>query len=339
MPKISLKYLDSLITDVEHLSKKLKILIVLITYAIMFFILLLYRYANQDRDLYYLTFNNTANIINIIHFSIIYTLLILCFFKMDRITEDDATKIFFFSSFNILLLPVSQMMPNFYKNAFSILIFFALIVFCVYIVFIIFSKSKRKFTKSLPASIIITIFVFLIVSIYILTYLPDNYKIQNSGSTYSAAVIFGAAVWQKNKPSPVLRERILKALNLYRSGRINYFVVTGGNARGEISEAEAAKLFLLEKGVEESKIVVENNTSSTSEQVKFIRDSLYIKRNDTMIILVSDNFHLRRITEMCKFNGIEPTGVASDSPLLEDNIIFYVFRESVGLILFWYFGL
>jgi vancomycin permeability regulator SanA len=160
----------------------------------------------------------------------------------------------------------------------------------------------------------------------------------NEEVRYDAAIIFGAAVWSGNRPSPILRERILKALSLYRNDKIKYFVVTGSNTPGRLSESEVAKTFLINREVADSVIIAASNTRSTFEQVIFVRDSIYNKRNYKNLIIVSDNFHLRRITEMFKFNGITPIGVSSDSPLLNENIVFYSLRESVGIILFWYFG-
>jgi len=339
MNNITFKYVDSLISNIEHLSKKIKLLLVFFMYAIFFFLLLLYRYTNQSYELNNISFNNLSNILNIIHFLVLSGILILCYVRLRNIPENDTTTIFFFSCFNVVLLPISQTLPDPYANALSVIIFFSLILFCVYAAFTACMVRKKKFLKSILTTFVLSLFIISLITIYVLSYVPGNYDLQSSSITHDSAVIFGAAVWQKNKPSPVLRERILKALSLYRSNKVNMFVVTGGNARGEITEAEAAKLFLMDKGIEESRIIVENKTSSTSEQVRYIRDSLYIKRNFKNLILVSDNFHLRRITEICKFNGINPIGVSSDSPLLEENIAFYAMRESIGLILFWYFGL
>jgi vancomycin permeability regulator SanA len=339
MLNVPLKYFDSLINDIEQLSKKVKLLIVFLIHIMMFSLMLFYRYNNQKYDLFNLTFENFSNMLSLIHFGIIFSLLIICFIKLREISENYLTTIFFFSCFNIFLLPISQIFYEPYNLILSLTIVFSLILFCIYLCFIVFNKRRNKFIKSIFTTLIISIFILSSISIYVLTYIPDNYFVQNNNLSYDTAVIFGAAVWSKNKPSPVLRERILKALSLYRSDKVKTFVVTGGHARGELTEAQVAKNLLVEKGIDESNIIVENKTTSTAEQVRYIRDSIFIKNNYRNLILVSDNFHLRRITEMCKFNGMSPIGVSSDSPLLDDNIIFYAVRESAGLILFWYFGL
>ncbi|HEY9188941.1 MAG TPA: YdcF family protein [Ignavibacteria bacterium] len=329
---------EILIKDIEHFSKKVKILLSILIYLLIFFLLLLYRYYNQSLDLDYLYLFNLSNLISIIHFGLIIALLILLYAKHKELTDDYCTRIFFFSLFILFLVPISQLFYEPISFFLSFLIIFLLLLFPIYLLNKIFSKKDNFFVKSILITIILSLFVILIVSIYILSYISDNYEVQNGIKKYDIAVIFGAAVWKKNQPSPVLRERILKALSLYRNNKINYFLVTGSNAKGEISESEAAKHFLISKDVPDSVILLENKTTSTIEQIKYIRDSLYnYKYKD--LVLVSDNFHLRRITEMCNFNGIKIRGVSSDSPLLEDNIIFYTIRESLGLILFWYFGL
>ena len=330
--------IETLIKDIEHFSKKVKIILSILIYLLTFFSLLLYRYYNQNLDLDYLNLFNLSNLISIIHFGLIITFLVVLYAKHKELTDDYYTKIFFLSLFILFLVPISQLFYEPINFLLSFIIIFILILFPIYLLNKVFSKSKKLFLKSILITTIISLFIILIVSIYILSYISDNYEVQNGIKKYDIAVIFGAAVWKKNQPSPVLRERILKALSLYRNNKISYFLVTGSNAKGEISESEAAKHFLISKDVPDSVILLENKTTSTIEQIKYIRDSLYNHKYKNLV-LVSDNFHLRRITEMCNFNGIKIRGVSSDSPLLEDNIIFYTVRESLGLILFWYFGL
>lgn len=155
---------------------------------------------------------------------------------------------------------------------------------------------------------------------------------------YDAGVILGAAVWSGDKPSPVFRERIKKGYELLKNGTVEFIVLTGGNAPNELTEAEVAKRELLKQGVDPTRIVLEEHTSSTVEQILFIRDEL-TKQGWTSFVIISDQFHLKRALEICAFNNIEANGISSESPLGPYNLAIYHLRESAALILYWMFGL
>jgi vancomycin permeability regulator SanA len=155
---------------------------------------------------------------------------------------------------------------------------------------------------------------------------------------YDAGVILGAAVWSGDKPSPVLRERINRGFDLLREGNVQFLVLTGGNAPHELPEAEVARRELLKRGADPTRIVTETNTSSTLEQILYIRDQLQKKQGWSSFIIISDQFHLKRALEICQFNGINAIGVSSESPLGPQNLALYHLRESGALILYWLFG-
>jgi iron complex transport system ATP-binding protein len=175
--------------------------------------------------------------------------------------------------------------------------------------------------------------------IYALLYKDDTNKYVLSQSIKAdAAVILGAAVWHGNRPSPIFRERINKGYELLRSGVVPVLVLTGGNAYGEIPEAGIARRELLKMGARDSQLIVESASSSTIEQIVYIRNELVAKRNLHRFIIVSNHFHLRRAIDMCNFNNISADAVACHDPLNRDKQILFVLRDGVALIFYWLFG-
>jgi uncharacterized SAM-binding protein YcdF (DUF218 family) len=154
---------------------------------------------------------------------------------------------------------------------------------------------------------------------------------------FDAGVILGAAVWSGDRPSPVLRERIKTGSDLLKNGTIQFIVLTGGNAPGELSEAEVARRELIALGADPTRIVIETRTQSTVQQIMFIRDQL-LKQGWRSFVIISDPFHLTRALEIADFNGIDAQGVSSQSPLGPQNLALYHVRESVALILYWLYG-
>src|SRR5664280_3415396 len=92
------------------------------------------------------------------------------------------------------------------------------------------------------------------------------------------AVVLGAAVWSNNVPSPMLASRAEKAYELYKMGYVNKIQVTGGNAPGELSEAEVASLYLKQRGVDANDIWIEKKSTNTAEQVRYVKEELINKK-------------------------------------------------------------
>jgi len=203
----------------------------------------------------------------------------------------------------------------------------------------IFYKRKLFYLFSI---IISTVVIFAVI-IFALTYSGNYFRkidfSDNNLSKHDVAVVLGAAVWSKNKPSPIFASRIDKAGSLYKSNVVNKIQVTGGNAPGEFTEARVARNVLIKSGIKNSDIWMEENTSSTADQIQFIKQNLVLKKNLKSIIIVSDQFHLKRALEICKFYNIRAKGVAADIELSWEKSYFYRFRDSIALLLFWLYAI
>ncbi len=180
-------------------------------------------------------------------------------------------------------------------------------------------------------------FVGVIASVLI-SPISSTIILEQPRQEFDAGVILGAAVWSGDRPSPVLRERINKGYDLLKQGTVQFLVLTGGSAPNELPEAEVARRELLKRGVDPTRIVLETHTSSTLEQILFIRDQLQKKQGWSSFIIISDQFHLKRALEMCQFNDIDARGVSSESPLGPQNLALSHLRESSALVLYWLFG-
>ncbi|MCU7494505.1 MAG: YdcF family protein [Ignavibacteria bacterium] len=203
----------------------------------------------------------------------------------------------------------------------------------------IFRINKFLYLRSLLYSLFIIFVLVLGAFVYENEYEDNSEKYFKDGSQADVAVILGAAVYSKNRPSPIFASRIGKANNLYNAGIVRKLLVTGGSAPGEMSEAEVAYVYLVRYGVDPDNIWIERRTSSTSEQIEYIKETLIEKRGLKKIIIVSDQFHLKRAMEMCDFYNIKADGVASGLRLSLEKLFFYKFRDSLALLLFWLFAL
>lgn len=132
--------------------------------------------------------------------------------------------------------------------------------------------------------------------------------------------------------STFLKERLDRGIELYKEGFAEYIIVAGGQGPGEdITEAEAMKRYLVTKGIEESKIIMEDKSSNTMENLRYAKEIMKEKNLDTAII-VSNKYHLKRASIMAKKVGLKASysGVYVSRYFL--NEIYGFFREIPGVI-------
>lgn len=219
---------------------------------------------------------------------------------------------------------------------FSVLHMFICVSLCV----ISFSALMKFYVfRSIWITILLISIGYSVVFLFSYNYKDDYRLLADKKKTVDAGTVLGAAVWGGNRPSPVLRERINKGYELYSYGIIKNIVLTGGGSPGEMTEAEVSKNELLKKGVDEKFIFVENKSNSTLEQIFYLKNNLYKKNNWKEIVIISDNFHLLRTQQICRFFGINAYTVASDTPLSTESSFNFCVKESFAVILFWLFGI
>jgi uncharacterized SAM-binding protein YcdF (DUF218 family) len=112
-------------------------------------------------------------------------------------------------------------------------------------------------------------------------------------------IVLGCRV-RGTTPSRFLIARLEEGLRLYNEGYGKYIIVSGGQGPGEdISEAEAMRRYLVEEGVKDSAIIMEDESTSTMENLinsKKKMDELGLKN----AVVVSNKYHLKRASIMAE---------------------------------------
>jgi uncharacterized SAM-binding protein YcdF (DUF218 family) len=103
------------------------------------------------------------------------------------------------------------------------------------------------------------------------------------------------------------RNRALAAAELYRAGRVPYIIPSGGvkwDIDGEmISESHFMKRILMENGVPEEAIILENQATTTVENMIFGTLQIYRKlkfKNAPHVIIVTSEAHMKRSMALAK---------------------------------------
>lgn len=109
-----------------------------------------------------------------------------------------------------------------------------------------------------------------------------------------AIVVLGAAQYD-GRPSPQLRARLDRAVELFDEGWAPMIAVTGGRMPGDrFSEAEASRRYLEQRGVPAAAIAGEDQGRSTWESLDRLGEVL-LAQGRVRVLLVSDGFHLLRV--------------------------------------------
>lgn len=119
-------------------------------------------------------------------------------------------------------------------------------------------------------------------------------------------------MWEK-EPSPVFRERINHAINLYKKADIQKIIFTGGVGAGkELSEAEVGKNYAINNGVAESNILIEVRSRTTYQNLENAKQvvlsafpDLQSHKKSHKFLIVSDPLHLKRAVMMARDMGLD----------------------------------
>lgn len=142
-------------------------------------------------------------------------------------------------------------------------------------------------------------------------------------------VVLGAHV-KGDVPSKALELRLKAALKYARENEDTILVLSGGQGFGEdITEAKCMENYLTAHGISRERLVLEEKSTNTKENLKFSDALTGCRQKNTGIL--SNNFHVYRAVKIAEKAGYEhPYGIAAPSdPIMQ---VHYVVREAAALI-------
>lgn len=152
-----------------------------------------------------------------------------------------------------------------------------------------------------------------------------------------AVIVLGAGL-RGTKITYPLAFRLESALEYAEINKNAKVVVSGGMGKGEnISEAEAMKNYLVRNGVEESRIIMEDKSTSTYENLTFSKEILdKTFQKDYTCVIITNSFHIFRAYSMAKKIGLDCTHMGAE--IKNYSIPVNYLREFLAVIKFSVFG-
>ncbi len=126
-------------------------------------------------------------------------------------------------------------------------------------------------------------------------------------------IIHGAGLLHGDRLSKLLQDRVDKAIDVYLSDPSPTIMIpSGGQGSDEtISEAEAMSRYMLEKGIPEYRIIKEDRSTTTMENLENCKKLIDGMEGRKYTTLVTSNYHVYRALRYCRKIGLECTGIGS----------------------------
>ncbi len=139
-----------------------------------------------------------------------------------------------------------------------------------------------------------------------------------------AAIVFGAGLWSDGTPTPVLKDRVTTAVNLYFAGKVEKILMSGDNRFIDYNEPGAMRDYAVQLGVPAEDIVLDyagRRTYDTCYRANYIFEL-------QEVILVTQQFHLPRAIYTCNKLGLTATGVAANNRIYNlRDYLYWQIRE------------
>lgn len=123
------------------------------------------------------------------------------------------------------------------------------------------------------------------------------------------AVVFGAGLQRDGTPSPVLRDRVEKAAELYFAGKVEKLLMSGDNRFVDYNEPASMQAYAVRLGVPVEDIVLDFAGRRTYDTCYRAREIFQVDET----ILVTQRYHLTRALFTCNNLSLDAIGVPADN--------------------------
>lgn len=167
----------------------------------------------------------------------------------------------------------------------------------------LFTKSPKRRKKGLTIALI-TFFIFsnnFLINEALLLWEEEPVAVSSLDNAQTAIVLTGVTNSLKASNDRVFfgkgADRVLHTVQLYKAGKISKIIISGGSGRligKDIPEADQLKKVFLYCGVQESDIILENQSRNTHESAQYSKKLLDSLNLDNEFLLITSAFHMKR---------------------------------------------
>lgn len=131
-----------------------------------------------------------------------------------------------------------------------------------------------------------------------------SYNVKDVPETKTALLLGTGKTLSNGMPNAYFYNRIKAATDLYKSGKIQYIIVSGDNSSKDYNEPEDMQFALVQQGVPQDRIILDHAGFRTLDSVVRAKDIF----GQTKIVIISQKFHNERAVFLAQKNRIQAFG-------------------------------
>ena len=125
-------------------------------------------------------------------------------------------------------------------------------------------------------------------------------------------IVLGAGIKEDGTPTLTLLNRLEKCITYADEHPDTKIIVSGGQGKKEPEpEGQAMAKYLVKRGIDPKRIIIEDKSTSTMENFKF---SKMLIEDTEEIAFITNNFHIFRSTILAQRNGFKAYGYGTSTP-------------------------
>lgn len=149
------------------------------------------------------------------------------------------------------------------------------------------------------------------------------YSLENAPQA-RVAIVFGAGLYRDGTPTPVLRDRVKTAADLYFQNKVEKILMSGDNRFEDYDEPTAMMEYAMSLGVPEN-VIVRDYAGRRTYDTCYRANAIFGLEK---ALLVTQEFHLPRALYLCDHLGVESEGVSANRRYyLKSSRFFWKTRE------------
>lgn len=270
-------------------------------------------------------------------------IIILVFMNFIGERNEVANLIFMFLFFGIMPLIVLTMSFYLYLNGkimlkregrrlanlLSLLIsivIFVMLGLCIKLALTVYNPSLYMYYVTIILLFLYFTYIFMSYLIYAIIYHFVKIKYKPD-----FIIVLGSGLIGEKVP-PLLGSRLDKGMDEYmKYNKEPKIIVSGGQGPDElVSEASAMKKYLVNKGMKEEDVLMEDESRNTLQNMMFSKNIMDSIKSDHKSIFVTNNYHVFRASIYARLAGLKCEGVGSNTAKYYLPSAFL--REYIGIL-------
>lgn len=129
-----------------------------------------------------------------------------------------------------------------------------------------------------------------------------------AGLDADCVLVLGAGLWAPDEPSPMLADRLSRAMELWDLGAGKKLLMSGDHGKEDYNEVAVMRTWAVEYGVDASDIFMDHAGFSTYESMVRAKEVFQCQK----IVIVTQKYHLYRAVYIARSLGLDAYGVAAE---------------------------